>query len=81
MGEHKLIEGHHLIVPDALAVLPPPMREAVTPHVSMLLAGVVEPDFNKRFATDAEEILRLGRDLESGSLGPRRRTRHATCSG
>jgi hypothetical protein len=30
---------------DALAALPPPMREALIPHVSAILAGVVEPDF------------------------------------
>ena len=80
---------------DALTVLPPPMREALTPHVSMLLAGVVEPDFNrvvshkiqiislrgtplaprsgaagafKRFATNAEEMLRLGRGLDEMSF-------------
>jgi hypothetical protein len=81
------LEGHRLIALDALAVLPPPMRDALAPHVSVILAGVVEPDFNRvvshkiqiislrgtpqpprsgaadafqRFATNAEEILRLG---------------------
>src|SRR2546427_4737440 len=39
------LEGHRLIAMDALAVLPPPMREALTPHVSAILAGVGEPDF------------------------------------
>ena len=66
----------------------PPMREALAPQVSMLLAGVVEPDFHRvvshkipiislggtppprrtwapdaftRFATNAEEMFRLGR--------------------
>ena len=75
---------------DTLAVLPPPMREALTPHVSAILAGVVEPDFYrvvshktpiislrgtpppprseaadalKRLATNAQEMLRLGRSL------------------
>ena len=41
------LEGHRLIAMDALAVLPPPMREALAPHVSMLLAGVVEPNFTE----------------------------------
>lgn len=41
------LEGHRLIALDALAVLPQPAREALAPHVSMLLAGVVEPDFNR----------------------------------
>src|SRR5438094_273853 len=39
------LEGHRLIALDALAVLPPPMREALIPYVSAILAGVVEPDF------------------------------------
>jgi len=79
-----------LIAMDTLAVLPPPMREALTPHVSAILAGVVEPDFYrvvshktpiislrgtpppprseaadalKRLATNAQEMLRLGRSL------------------
>ena len=85
------LEGHRLIALDALAVLPPPMREAFAPHVSVILAGVVEPDFNrvvshkipiialrgtppptrsgaanelKRLATNAQEMLRLGRGLD-----------------
>jgi hypothetical protein len=99
------LEGHRLIAVDALAVLPPPMREALIPHVSAILAGVVAPDFNrvvshkiqiislrgtpppprsaaafKRFATNAEEILRLGRDLDDVSFGadprPDARPRH-----
>jgi hypothetical protein len=41
------LEGHRLIALDALTVLPPPMREAFTPHASMLLAGALEPDFNR----------------------------------
>ena len=41
------LEGHRLIAVDALAVLPPPMREALAPHVSILLAGAVEPDFHR----------------------------------
>jgi len=41
------LEGHRLIALDALAVLPPPMREALTPQASVILAGVVEPDFNR----------------------------------
>ena len=41
------LEGHRLIALDALTALPPPMREAFTPHVSMLLAGALEPDFNR----------------------------------
>ena len=41
------LEGHRLIAMDALTVLPPPMREALTPHISMILAGVVESDFNR----------------------------------
>src|SRR5438445_242354 len=39
--------AHRLIALDALTVLPPPMREALAPHVSVILAGVVEPDFNR----------------------------------
>jgi hypothetical protein len=83
--------AHRLIALDALTVLPPPMREALAPHASVILAGVVEPDFNrvvshkihfvslrrtpppprsgaadefKRLATNAEEMLRLGRGLD-----------------
>ena len=41
------LEGHRLIALDALAVLPPPMREALAAHVSAILAGVIEPDFFK----------------------------------
>jgi hypothetical protein len=41
------LDGHRLIALDALAVLPPAMREALAPHVPMLLGGVVEPDFNR----------------------------------
>jgi hypothetical protein len=41
------LDGHRLIAMDALATLPSPMREALTPHLSMLLGGVVEPDFNR----------------------------------
>jgi hypothetical protein len=84
------LEGHRLIALDALSALPPQMREALTPHLSPLLAGVEEPDFFrvvshkiplislrgtpppprsgapdalKQFATNAQEMLRLGRDL------------------
>src|SRR5215831_536960 len=84
------LEGHRLIALDALSVLPPQMREAFSPYISPLLAGVEEPDFFrvvshklpiislrgtpppprsgaadalKRFATNAQEMLRLGRDL------------------
>jgi hypothetical protein len=84
-----------LIALDALVVLPHPMREALTPHVSVILAGLLEPDFNrvvshkihiiglrptpppprsgaadafKRFATNAEEMLRLGRGLDEMSF-------------
>ena len=39
------LEGHRLIALDALTVLPPQMREALSPHLSSLLAGVEEPDF------------------------------------
>ena len=90
-----VLEGHHSITLDALAVLPPAMREALTPHVSVLLAGVVEPDFHRvvshkipiislsgtppparsgapnefqRLATNAQEMLRLGRDLSEVSF-------------
>src|SRR5207245_9366648 len=83
--------AQRLIAQDALTVLPPPMREGLAPHVSVILAGVVEPDFNrvvshkihfvslrrtpppprsgaadefKRLATNAEEMLRLGRGLD-----------------
>ena len=79
-----------MIAQDALSVLPPEMREAFTPHISSLLAGVEQPDFFrivshkipiislrgtppppksgasnalKQFATNAQEMLRLGRDL------------------
>jgi hypothetical protein len=89
------LDGHRLIAMHDLAVLPPAMREALAPHISMLLAGVVEPDFNrvvshkiqiislrgmpppprsgaadvfKRFATNAEEMLRLGRGLDGFML-------------
>ena len=41
------LDGHRMIALDALTVLPPPMREVLAPHVSMLLGGVVEPDFNR----------------------------------
>jgi hypothetical protein len=41
------LDGHRLVAMDALATLPPPMRETLTPHLSMLLGGVVEPDFNR----------------------------------
>ena len=41
------LDGHRRIALDALTVLPPPMREVLTPHVSMLLAGALEPDFNR----------------------------------
>jgi hypothetical protein len=87
--------GHCLIALDALSVLPPPLREALAPHASVLLAGLLEPDFNrvvshkihiialrptpppprsgaadafKRFATNAEEMLRLGRGLDEMSF-------------
>ena len=86
----RTLEGHRLIALDALSVLPPQMREALTPQISPLLAGVEEPDFFrvvshkipiislrgtpppprsgaadalKQFATNAREMLRLGRDL------------------
>jgi hypothetical protein len=39
-----VLEGHRLIAMDAIAVLPPPMREAFGAHVSAILAGVAEPD-------------------------------------
>src|SRR5262245_61325219 len=84
------LEGHRLIALDALSVLPPQMREAFSPHLLPLLAGVEEPDFFrvvshkipiislrgtpppprsraadalKQFATNAQEMLPLGRDL------------------
>jgi hypothetical protein len=41
------LEGHRRIALDALTALPPPMREAFTPHAAMLLAGALEPDFNR----------------------------------
>jgi hypothetical protein len=41
------LTGHRLIALDALTVLPPPMREALTAHASALLAGLLEPDFNR----------------------------------
>jgi len=41
------LEGHRLIALDALTVLPAPMREAFTRHVAILLAGGLEPDFNR----------------------------------
>jgi zinc dependent phospholipase C len=85
------LTGHRWIALDALTVLPAPMKEALTPHASALLAGLLEPDFNrvvshkipivslrgtpppprseapdafKRFAADAEEMMRLGRGLD-----------------
>jgi hypothetical protein len=85
------LTGHRLITLDALTVLPAPMKEALTPHASALLAGLLEPDFNrvvshkipiislrgtpppppseaaatfKRFARDAEAMIRLGRGLD-----------------
>ncbi len=85
------LAGHRWIALDALTALPPPMREALTSHASALLAGLLEPDFNrvvshkipiislrgasppprteaadtfKRFANDAEEMIRLGRGLD-----------------
>ena len=39
--------GHRLIAIDALTVLPLSMRDALTPHVSVILAGVVEPDVRR----------------------------------
>ena len=39
------LDGHRSIALDALTVLPPQMREALSPHLSSLLAGVEEPDF------------------------------------
>src|SRR6266566_6938192 len=53
------LDGHRLIAMDALATLPPPMREALTPHLSMLLGGVVEPDFN-RVVSHKIQIISLG---------------------
>jgi hypothetical protein len=41
------LTGHRLIALDALTALPSPMREALTPHASALLAGLLEPDFNR----------------------------------
>jgi hypothetical protein len=41
------LEGHRLIALDALSALPPPMRETLSAHVSAILAGVAEPDFNR----------------------------------
>jgi hypothetical protein len=93
------LEGHRLIAVDALTVLPPPMREALAPHISVVLAGLLEPDFNrvarhkihfvslrgtpppprngaadafKLFATNTEEMVRLGRGLDEMpfALGP-----------
>jgi hypothetical protein len=87
--------GHRLIALDALAALPPPMQGALTPHASVILAGLLEPDFNrvvshkihiialrltpppprsgaadafKQSATNAEEMLRLGRRLDEVSF-------------
>jgi hypothetical protein len=88
------LDGHRSITLDALEVLPPPMREALAPHVSAILTGVVEPDVRrvvshkipivalratpppaksgaatelKRLATNAQEMLRLGRGLDYGT--------------
>ena len=85
------LTGHRWIALDALTVLPSPMKEALTSHASALLAGLLEPDFNrvvshkipiislrgtslpprteaadtfKRFANDAEDMIRLGRGLD-----------------
>ena len=52
------LEGHRLIALDALGVLPPPMREALAPHVSVILAGLVEPDFH-RVVSHKIQLLRL----------------------
>jgi hypothetical protein len=41
------LDGHRSITLDALEVLPPPMRDALDAHVSPILAGVAEPDFNR----------------------------------
>lgn len=38
------LTGHRWIALDALTVLPAPMKEALTPHASALLAGLLEPD-------------------------------------
>jgi len=86
------LTGHRSIALDALTTLPLPMREALTPHASALLAGLLEPDFNRlvshkipiislrgtappprseaadafeRFASGAQEMIRLGRDLDA----------------
>jgi hypothetical protein len=85
------LTGHRWIALDALTALPDPMRETLTSQASALLAGLLEPDFNRvvshkipivslrgtpppprseaadafqRFATDAEEMIRLGRGLD-----------------
>src|SRR5437660_9499706 len=60
------LEGHRLIALDALAVLPSPMREALAPHESILLAGAVEPDFH-RVVSHKIPIIAL-----RGTLPPRR---------
>jgi Zinc dependent phospholipase C len=89
------LTGHRWIALDALTVLPEPMREVLTSHASALLAGLLEPDFNRvvshkipivslrgtappprteaaeafqRFATDAEQMIRLGRGLDEVSF-------------
>jgi len=66
------LEGHRLIALDPLAVLPPPMREALTPHVSAILAGVVEPDFYRIVSHKIPIFLYAGRHHRSGAARPTR---------
>ena len=51
---------------DALAVLPPPMREALIPYVSEILAGVVE--FKRatvqRIVAGEKTVAELSRELD-----------------
>ena len=57
------LTGHRSIALDALTTLPLPKREALTPHDSALLAGLLEPDFNR--------LVSLTRGLESRARRPR----------
>ena len=62
-----ILEGHRLIALDALAVLPPPLREALAPHVSALLAGAVEPDFYRAVSHKIPMISLRGTPAPPGS--------------
>lgn len=40
-------EAHRMILRNTLDILPEQLKQVLTPHLPMLLAGVVEPDMNR----------------------------------